>query len=375
MRRQIIIFICIAQTILFLGHWLIYETWLHFWNLPDTLGPAGLSGLRIVMIVLSISFVSTSVLAFRFTNILVRVLYIIAAAWLGIANYFLFAASGCWIFYGAVRLAGLRGAPGGMAFVALLLFGAALAVGVYGMANAAWTRVTRISVQLPNLPESWRGRVAAVVSDTHLGHVRNVGFLRRIVRTLAQLGPDVVFITGDLYDGTACDRVRLAKQLADLRAPLGTYFITGNHEEFFDPRKYIEAVESAGVRVLKNEKIIVDGLQVVGVLYRDSTDAAHFRSILQQAGVDRERASVLLLHAPDRLAIAEEEGISLQLSGHTHGGQFLPWTWLTSRIYGPYVHGLQRFGNLTIFTTWGAGTWGPPLRVGTKPEIVLIRFE
>ncbi|MGB6545773.1 MAG: hypothetical protein WBE97_09125, partial [Candidatus Acidiferrales bacterium] len=86
-------------------------------------------------------------------------------------------------------------------------------------------------------------------------------------------------------------------------------------------------------------------------------------------------ASVLLLHAPDRLAIAAEEGISLQLSGHTHGGQFLPWTWVTSRIYGKYVHGLQRLGELTIFTTWGAGTWGPPLRVGTKPEIVLITFE
>jgi predicted MPP superfamily phosphohydrolase len=374
-KRRIVIFIAIAQTILFLGHWLIYETWLHFWNLPDALGPAGLSALRIAMIVLSISFVSTSVLAFRSWNIVVRVLYTMAAAWLGIANYFLFAACGCWIFYGAVRVAGLHGAPEGMAFVTLALFGAALVVGVYGIANAAWTRVTRISVQLPNLPESWRGRVAALVSDTHLGHVRNVGFLRGIVKTLARLEPDVVFITGDLYDGTACDRVRMAKPLADLRAPLGTYFITGNHEEFFDPRKYIEAVESAGVRVLKNEKIIVDDLQLVGVLYRDSTDAAHFRSILQRADADRERASILLLHAPDRLAIAEEEGISLQLSGHTHGGQFLPWTWVTSRIYGPYVHGLKRFGKMMIFTTWGAGTWGPPLRVGTKPEIVLIRFE
>jgi uncharacterized protein len=241
--------------------------------------------------------------------------------------------------------------------------------------NAAWTRVTRISVRLPNLPASWQGRVAALVSDTHLGHVRNAGFMRRIVRTLARLGPDVVFITGDLYDGTACDRVRMAKPLADLRAPLGAYFITGNHEEFFDPRKYIDAVESAGVRVLKNEKVIVDGLQIAGVMFSDSTKPEHFRSVLRRIAVDREHASVLLLHAPDRLAIAAEEGISLQLSGHTHGGQFVPWSWVTSRIYGPYVHGLQRFGELTIFTTWGAGTWGPPLRVGTKPEIVLITFE
>jgi len=375
LRRQIVIFIAVAQTILFLGHWALYETWVHFWNLQGTLTPAGLVGLRIATIALSISFVSTSVLAFRFYNILVRVLYTMAAAWLGIANYFLFAAGGCWIFYGAARLAGSHCAPQDMAIVALMLFGAALATSVYGMANAAWTRVTRISVQLPNLPESWRGRVAALVSDTHLGHVRNAGFLRRIVRTVARLEPDVVFITGDLYDGTACDCVRLAKPLAELHAPLGSYFITGNHEEFFDSRKYIDAVESAGVRVLKNEKIVLDGLQVAGVLYRDSTDAAHFRSILQRVAVDRERASILLLHAPDRLAIAEEQSFSLQLSGHTHGGQFLPWTWVTSRIYGQYVHGLKRFGKLMIFTTWGAGTWGPPLRVGTNPEIVLIKFE
>ena len=372
MRRRIAIFIAIAQTVQFLGHWFIYESWVRFWNLPDVLGRAPLVALRIAMAVLSISFVGTSVLGFRSYGRAVRVLYTIAAAWLGALNYLFFAACGCWIVYGAALLGRLHIAMGGVAFV---LFGAALAVSLYGMVNAAWTRVTRISVRLPNLPAAWRGRVAALVSDTHLGHVRNVGFLRRVVRTLARLAPDVVFITGDLFDGTACDPVRMAKPLADLRAPLGAYFITGNHEEFFDPRKYVEAVESAGVRVLKNEKVIVDDLQIAGVMYSDSTDAEHFRSVLRRIAVDREHASVLLLHAPDRLAIAAEEGISLQLSGHTHGGQFLPWTWVTSRIYGPYVHGLQRFGALTIFTTWGAGTWGPPLRVGTKPEIVLITFE
>ena len=372
MRRRIIKFIAIAQTILFLGHWAIYETWLRFWNLSQTLRPTELLWLRIGMAVLSISFVSTSVLAFRSSSVLVRIPYIIAAAWLGIANYFLFAAGACWIFYGAVRLAGLHCSPG---YIAFAFFGSALITGVYGIANAAWTRVTRISVRLPNLPDSWRGRVAALVSDTHLGHVRSVGFMRRIVRTVERLAPDVIFITGDLYDGTKCDAARLAKPLADLRAPLGAYFITGNHEEFFDSRKYIDAVESAGVRVLKNEKIILDDLQVAGVLYPDSTEPTHFRSVLQRIGVDRDRASVLLVHAPDHLAVAEEEGFSLQLSGHTHGGQFLPWTWLTSRIYGRYVHGLNRFGKLMIFTTWGAGTWGPPLRVGTKPEIVLIKFE
>jgi predicted MPP superfamily phosphohydrolase len=371
-RRRIAIFIAIAQTILFLGHLLLYETWLHFWNLSATLSPAGFLTLRIAVAVLSISFLCTSLLAFRFTNFLVRMLYTISAAWLGFASYLFFAACACWIALGADRAVGLHWPPSGIAFV---FFGAALAIGFYGIANAALTRVVRISVKLPNLPAAWRGRVVALVSDTHLGHVRNVGYIRRIVRRLTRLQPDAVFITGDLYDGTKCDAVALARPLADLHAPLGAYFITGNHEEFGDPQKYIDAVKSAGVRVLNNEKVILEDLQLIGVMYGDSTHPEHFRSTLQRIGVDRERASILLLHAPDRLAVAAEEGISLQLSGHTHGGQFFPWTLIASRIYGPYVHGLQRYGNLTIFTSWGAGTWGPPLRVGTKPEIILIQFE
>jgi hypothetical protein len=130
-----------------------------------------------------------------------------------------------------------------------------------------------------------------------------------------------------------------------------------------------------GIRILSNEMITLDGLQIVGMHYRESANPQLFRSILKQADLDPRRASILLTHAPDRPAIAEEEGISLQLSGHTHGGQFLPYTWVASRAYGRLVHGLNRLGKMWVFTTWGAGTWGPPLRVATKPEIVLIRFE
>ena len=127
--------------------------------------------------------------------------------------------------------------------------------------------------------------------------------------------------------------------------------------------------------MLNNEKIILDGLQIVGVHYRDSLNVEKFRSILKQAALDRDVASILLVHTPDRLAIAEEAGFSLQLCGHTHRGQFFPFTLLVSRIYGEYAYGLKRFGSLTVYTSCGAGTWGPPFRVGSNPEIVLIRFE
>jgi predicted MPP superfamily phosphohydrolase len=368
-RSRIAVFIVIIQSLLFLAHLVVYRTLLAFW---PPLNSEAVTALRVTFCLLSVSFVTASVIGFLYSNILVRVLYTLAAAWLGTLSFCFYAACSCWIVYGAANFAGvhLERPP-----LAAILFGLAILASIYGIANAARTRVTRITVKLPNLPESWRGRVAALVSDTHLGHVRNRGFAERIVAKLTSVHPDVVFIAGDLYDGTAVDVDRVAQPFAKLSAPFGAYFVAGNHEEFTDHTKYLNAAARAGVRVLNNEKLDVDGLQIVGVHYRDSNDPAHYRSILQRAAIDRNRASILVVHTPHNLSIAEEEGISLQLSGHTHGGQFAPYTWIVSSIYGPFAYGLQRLGEMSVYTSCGAGTWGPPLRVGTNPEIVLIRFE
>ncbi len=179
----------------------------------------------------------------------------------------------------------------------------------------------------------------------------------------------------DLYDGTAIDAAKAAEPLRALRAPQGTYFVAGNHEQFGDDSRYLQAVSSAGVRVLHNEKVDADQLQIVGVPYNHATHDEHFQKVLRLIGVDRNRASILLTHAPDRPHIAEKEGISLQVSGHTHVGQFFPWTWMARRIYRQFVYGLSRIGKMLVYTSSGAGTWGPPLRLGSSPEIVFFQFE
>ncbi|MBZ5651242.1 MAG: metallophosphoesterase [Acidobacteriia bacterium] len=369
MRFRFVVFIAVIQAVLLLAHWFLYRTWTFFWAVPD---PSRASAMSIVLALLSVSFVLTSLLAWHSSRVVVRVLYTLSAVWLGTLSFCFLAACLCWASYGGARLLGLH--PDGRELV-VVFFGFALLASLYGIVNAAWTRVRRVSVKLPNLPASWRGRVAALVTDTHLGHVRGSGFMRRIVTTLTQLRPDIVFIAGDMYDGTVARVREFAQPWARLAAPLGAFFVLGNHEQFSDSAKYLDAVEYSGVRVLNNEKVTVDGLQIVGVHYSDSTNDDHFRSVLRQADLDRDRASILLTHAPDRLKIAEEEGFSLQLSGHTHGGQFFPFTWITSRIYGKFVYGLQRLGNLIVYVSYGAGTWGPPLRLGTTPEIVLIQFD
>src|SRR5271155_4485992 len=368
-RTRLIKFIAVIQSLLCLIHLFLYKTW--------TFSPAGGNTrgafwIKLGLGVLSVSFVAASLLAYRYTNAPLRAFYRASAVWMGMLTFLFFAAVFSWIIFGVARLAGL---DVNFHRIVELLFAAAIVAGLYGVFNAGWTRITRTTVRLANLPPAWRGRRAALISDLHLGHVRNGSFLRRMVAKISKEEPDAIFIAGDLYDGTAIDIRRAAEPLSELVAPRGVYFVAGNHEQFGDDSKYLHAIAAAGVRVLINEKVEVDGLQIVGVPYRNAAQGGHFTSVLQGIRLDRNRASILLTHAPDHPEIAEAAGVSLQLSGHTHLGQYIPWSWVARRIYRQFVYGLSRIGKMQVFTSSGAGTWGPPLRLGSNPEIVMLEFE
>ena len=369
MRIRLVVFISIVQVILLLTHWLVYATSSYFWG-----GWASSWEMKLIFAVLSVSFVLASLRGWYSFAPWVRVFYTAAALWLGIASFFFCASVASWIVLAISKVAGL-GWP--RVVIADVAFAAGLAAAIYGMINAARLRVVPITITLPNLPAQWRGRRAVLVSDLHLGHVRNYRFVRRVVNRIISLAPDLVLIAGDLYDGVAGDFERLALPWKELVASQvaghGVYYIAGNHEEFYAHAEYLPALLRTGVRVLNNEKVEVDGLQIAGVHYRDAATEA-YGFVLRKLELDRNRASILLLHAPVQLPLSEQEGVSLQLSGHTHGGQFFPWTLIGRRVWGKFNHGLQKFGNMQVFVTYGAGTWGPPVRLGTRPEIVLITF-
>jgi predicted MPP superfamily phosphohydrolase len=367
--KRLIVPVAIIQSVLCLVHLLLYETWAFS---PAGSGTPGAFWIKMVLGFLSLGFVSASLLAFRYTNPVLRAFYRATAVWMGLVSFLFLAAIFSWIIFGVARLTGLD-----VDFhrIVEFLFAAAVVSGLYGVFNAGWTRITRTTVQLANLPASWQGRRAALISDVHLGHVRNGNFLRRMVAKILKEEPDAIFIAGDLYDGTAIDAGRAAEPLNKLTAPHGVYFIAGNHEQFGDDSKYLQAITAAGVRVLSNEKVDVDGLQIIGVPYRNAVRGGQLASVLQDVRVDRDRASILLTHAPDHPEIAEAAGVSLQLSGHTHLGQFIPWSWMARRIYRQFVYGLSRIGKMQVFTSSGAGTWGPPLRLGSNPEIVMLEFQ
>jgi predicted MPP superfamily phosphohydrolase len=340
-------------------------TWSHF---------SGLSGLGwdLIPILFVACFAPVLVVSFRRRHPVLRALSVFSATALGFLNFAFVAALACWA---AAGVAGLFHLPLRGPSLAAVTFGGALLATLYGLANAAWLRVTRVTVQLANLPAAWKNREIALVSDIHIGSIRSHRFVRRVVGRLNRLKPFAVFISGDMFDGTKVDLERVVRPWSDLRAPAGAYFVSGNHDEFGARAPLLAALEGAGLRVLHNEKIEVQGMQVVGVHDREAGAPRLFRDILRRAEIDRGTSSILLAHQPANLEVPEEAGISLQLSGHTHGGQFWPWSFIISRVHGRFAYGLNRLGNLQVFTSSGAGTWGPPLRVGTKSEIVLIRLE
>ena len=372
MKAWPILGVLIVQTLLCFAHWFLYVTWIHFWW---PVGPDAAHAMRIALALLSFTFVVAALLGFRFTNPLVAFVYQIASIWLGLLNFFFFAACLAWIIDFALRFSlpgteHLQARP----VIAAGLVVAAVAAAIYGIVNARIIRIRHMPIELDNLPPPWRGRTALVASDLHLGNINGVRFARRIANLARRLDADVLFLPGDLFDGTRADPEKIAAPLFEFPPPFGVFFVSGNHEEYGGSTHYSQALKHAGIHVLENAAEDIDGLTIIGVSYNSSNQPMSLRHFLLSLNLDG-RASILLQHVPNRQPIVEQAGVSLMLSGHTHAGQIFPFTWFTRRAFGKFTYGLHRFGELQVLTSSGAGTWGPPMRVGTHSEVVLLTFE
>jgi predicted MPP superfamily phosphohydrolase len=356
----------IVSSILLTANAMVCATWSYFFGVPGWIAWQALPG------AMAIVFIPATILRFRSTHPALKVVYALSAMGLGALNFATFAALACWIVLGAAWLFGF---PLARFEIAAVMFSLALAATVYGLINARTIRINRITVRLPNLPEAWQGRKAALVTDLHLGPLSGAAFLRRVIARLRSLKPEAVFISGDMFDGPTIGLDQLVAPWREYTSPQGIYYVTGNHDEFAERSLYLDPARRVGIQVLNNEKICLNGLQLVGIHDSEAGNPNQLREILREVQIDREHPVILLAHRPINLAVAEEEGVSLQLSGHTHGGQLWPWNLLVHRIYGRFAYGLSRLNKMQVYTSSGVGTWGLPLRVGTQSEVVLLRFE
>jgi uncharacterized protein len=258
----------------------------------------------------------------------------------------------------------------------------ALAVTAIGFINARrLARVVKVDVPIAGLPQELAGYAIAQISDIHVGPTIKRAYLNAIVTKVNSLKADAIAVTGDLVDGSVQRLALHTEPLARLAAPDGVFFVTGNHEYYSGAEQWIAEVRRLGLRVLLNEHVIrrrgQASLMIAGVT--DYT-AQHFNPAhksdpqLAAAGApDDVAVRVLLAHQPRSAPAAADAGFDLQLSGHTHGGQFFPWN-LFVPLQQPFVAGLNRVRSLWVYTSRGTGYWGPPKRFGAPSEITLVRL-
>jgi uncharacterized protein len=265
----------------------------------------------------------------------------------------------------------------------------ALLMTALGFWNARRTAaVVRVDVPVANLPTALQGFLVAQISDIHVGPTIKTHYLQRIVDRVNSLGAHLVAITGDLVDGSVAELGPHIQPLTQLQSKHGTFFVTGNHEYYSNAHSWIDALRQLDIRVLMNEHVVIHhshntqdptpaAMVVAGVAdysahHFDESHRSDPHAAMAQAP-EHAVFKLLLAHQPRSAEAAELAGFDLQLSGHTHGGQFWPWGYFV-RFQQPFTAGLHRLGRLWVYTSRGTGYWGPPKRFGAPSEITLLRL-
>ncbi len=374
------------------SHYILYFTTVRVFNINRT----GVKRtLQFAVAVLMISYFLSAIFLRLSSNLVTIIFSWISSLWMGLWLHLLPVLPVFWLVVAITK--NEKSAPS-MRTAFGVFVGLALAVTVYGALNAFSVTVKRLDVQLADLPDHWNGKTVVQLSDVHLGSIRGLRFLRGVIDKVNDLEPDLIFITGDLFDGMGANLHTFAEPLRELSASRDVFFVTGNHEGYLGLTEPLATVEQAGMRILNDEVVELDGLQIAGASFPEFSTANKTRSVARMGeAIDPTKPCILLYHTPTDVAesssgraeqqastylepdidfsFARKFRVDLQLSGHTHEGQIFPFTYLTQWIFGGYHYGLHEIDGFSLYITSGTGTWGPPLRTGSKSEIVAITLR
>jgi uncharacterized protein len=366
MRIIMVIMLLVLLTILVSAHFFVFSTIAKFFHITNV-------KLKSIFIVLSLAlpilFIITSIITRVFDSKFNELIYAVVATWFGVLANLLFACLIGYVFFYLFNYFKINN----FNYLFSLLVIAALVVSIYGIWNAFNPQLKNITVHIKNLPANWQNKKIVYISDLHLGAVNQLGFMKKVNALINAQDADLVLIGGDYFDGT-CERLTdLASPLTEMKSKNGIYFINGNHESYIDGN-VDQILANVGVHVLKNEITEINGLNIIGADFTtDFGNKATVEELLKK--VNPDGANIFLYHEPRYVNQAKAAGIKLQLAGHTHDGQQLPFNFFTWLIYGKYDSGFYTEGDYNIYTSTGVGTWGPPMRIGNTPEVVAITLN
>lgn len=259
--------------------------------------------------------------------------------------------------------------------------GSFLALGVGAIGALRGPSVRRVDIPIVGLDPSLAGLRIVQISDLHVGPTIGYRYLRRVVRMANDLTPDLIALTGDIVDGSVARLARDVSPLADLRPLQAAFLVLGNHDYYSGASAWVSHFQSMGLTVLLNEHAIFNRGAARLIVGGVTDPAARIYNPQQMPRPDLAAGTalgpafrLLLAHNPSLAPLGQKAGFDLQLSGHTHAGQFFPWTLAVRLIHTHHVAGLSREGRMWVYVSAGTGSWGPPIRFGTMPELTLLRL-
>jgi predicted MPP superfamily phosphohydrolase len=363
-----LIFFAVSALVLLFGHFLVWLAIVKFFGIT-ALGAKITTALIIAFLFLSA--IAASYLIHKWDNLITRWYYMVAGFWIGVlVDLFLSI-----VLLLAIRTLGVWfGFSLNPTVYKIILIAGTFIISAYGLYGAFVPRIKDYEVKIKDLPVAWQGKTVVQISDIHLGPVYRKHFFSRTIDKINTLNPEAVFITGDLFDGMESDFSWMSAPFARLKAPKGIYYSFGNHDLYLGFDRVKDLLKNSPVEILDNRRVLVDGLQIIGINYSFDRTFDLYKTILEQSGYTESQASILLFHEPKRIDAASQAGIDLQLSGHTHRGQLFPFNVLANLAYKGYGYGLSKLGDFNLIVNGGLGTWGPPMRTTSQSEIVRIKL-
>lgn len=360
-------FLVVIQSLILLIHWIVFRSIEYYFGLNVEMS-YWFGG---ILFFLAFSFLLTNISTRLIPSTLTRKVYHVAAIWLGTIHF---------LFLGATLVACLQFLSNFLSqplpLVAVYsVYLVALALSGASLIRSYDVRVRHETIHLPNLLPQWQGKRVVFFADTHYGNIHREKAALRTIKLIEEQEPHLILMGGDFFDGPPIDPELVTGPYKNLTTRIPTYFVSGNHEEYGKKAEFLQSLDHNGFRIINDKKEIVDGLQIVGLDFMTTRTHASAQMTLEHLALDRSLPTIILKHVPRHMREIEAAGGHLMLSGHTHQGQVWPANLITRYIYRGFDYGLKTYKTLQVYTTSGAGSWGPPQRFGTQAEIVVFTLE
>lgn len=323
-------------------------------------------------VILPLIFIVSMLYSYKHYSIFNSWLNTISSIWLGVVLYVFIASL---IIFLLIMLNHYFDLQIPVKIISNILIIITLALMTYGIINASNPRIVRWNVTSEKLSKDWGDKKIVIISDLHLGSVRREGFLKKIINKIEKEKPDVVFIVGDLIDGSSFPYEKWFSNFSLLKPQFGILYVEGNHEKYSQEYDKFKSELPQSLNNLTNKRIIINNTQIIGLDYKMNESEDEINKELESLNYDKNQSSIVLLHSPKNVVALSSEEATLVLSGHTHGGQFFPFTTLVNSLYKKYTHGISYTDNTASITSAGAGTSIIPIRIGTIPEIIILTIK